>query len=122
MGHFNLSLIRSGRKKADGSKPDRNRFRSGAPNISAAGVALGCIVISGSLIGMLTSSHSQTPADDVAAQVRSQGYQCDPAVTAERDVGLSKPNSTVWTLKCGNATYRVTLVPDMSAHVVKLNR
>jgi hypothetical protein len=85
-------------------------------------VALGCVVISGSLIGMLSSLHSQTPADDVAAQVRSQGYQCDPSVTAKREVSLSKPDSTVWTLKCRNATYRVRLVPDMSAHVVKLKK
>jgi hypothetical protein len=103
-----------------GRASDQKAFGGGGPNMITEGVALRCIVISGSLIGMLSSLHSQTPADDVAAQVRSQGYQCDQPVTAKRHGGLSKPDSSVWTLKCRNAIYRVRLVPDTAAHVVKL--
>lgn len=90
--------------------------------VARAGPALKFIIISGSLIGMVSSPHSQTTADDVAAQIRSQGYQCDQPVTARRDVELSKADSAVWTLECRNATYRVRLDPDMTAHVVRLKQ
>jgi hypothetical protein len=41
------------------------------------GKALPGVTILAALIGMPCSTNSQTPADDVAAQVRSQGYRCD---------------------------------------------
>jgi hypothetical protein len=122
MDPFNLSPIRPGGKKVDSAKPNQNGLRSSTRNIGVAGLALGWVVISGFLIGIPTSLHSQTPADDLAAQVRIQGYPCDRSVTAQRDVSLSKPDSAVWTLKCRNASYRVRLVPDMSAHVEKLKK
>ena len=122
MHPFNLSPIRPGGKKVDSAKPDQNRCGNSTRNISIVGLALGWVEISGFLIGIPTSLHSQTPADDLAAQVRSQGYQCDQSVTARREVSLSKPDSAVWTLKCRNASYRVRLVPDMSAQVVKLKK
>jgi hypothetical protein len=84
-------------------------------------VVFGDVAIFGALIVMLCSSNAQTPADDVAAQVRAQGYQCDQPVTAKRDVRLSRPDSAVWILKCHNVTFRVRLDPDMAAHVKKLN-
>ena len=79
-----------------------------------------CVSIFAVLIGMPCSSRSQTPAGDVAAQVRSQGYACDEPVTAKRDVRLSKPDLAVWVLNCRNAIYRVRLYPNLAAHVVKL--
>jgi hypothetical protein len=42
-----------------------------------------------------------------------------------RDVRHSKPDSSLWVLKCRNAAYRVRLDPDMAAHVTifkKLSR
>ena len=90
--------------------------------VGCVGLALEFIIISGSLIGMVSSLHSQTPAGDVAAQIRSQGYQCDQPATARRNVKLSKADSAVWTLKCRNAAYRVRLDPDMTAHVVMLKQ
>ena len=63
------------------------------------------------LIAMPCSSNAQTAADDVAAQVRAQGYRCDQPVTAKRDVKLSKPDSAVWILKCNKVTFRVRLDP-----------
>jgi hypothetical protein len=59
-------------------------------------------------------------ADDVAAQIRSQGYQCDWPVTARRSVKRSGRDSAVWLLSCANAAYRVRLDPDMAARVTKL--
>lgn len=66
------------------------------------------------------TAHAQTPAGDIAAQVRSQGYTCDDPVTAKRNIRLSKPDEAVWVLNCRNATYGVRLDPNMAAHIVKL--
>ena len=78
------------------------------------------ILICSALIGTPYLCSAQTPATDVAAQIRSQGYVCHPPITAKRDVKRSKPDLAVWVLKCRNATYRVRLIPDMAAHVTKL--
>lgn len=72
------------------------------------------------LAGAPSSARLQTLADDVAAQVRSQGYQCDTPVSATRDVELSRPDSAVWVLKCANGSYRVRLDPGMAAGIDKL--
>ena len=61
-----------------------------------------------------------TPAAIVSDQIRQQGYACDEPRKAERDREASRPNLTVWVLTCGNATYRVTLIPDMAARVERL--
>lgn len=76
-----------------------------------------CVLMVAALIGAPRSARLQTPADDVAAQVRSQGYQCDEPLSAARDVELSRPDSAVWVLKCANATYRVRLDPGMAAGI-----
>ena len=73
-------------------------------------------------VGMPCISNAQTPAEDVAAQVRLQGYRCDQPITARRDSSLSKPNSAVWFLKCRNVSYRVRLDPDMAARITKLKK
>jgi hypothetical protein len=72
------------------------------------------------LIAVPHTCNAQTPADDVAAQIRSQGYPCDQPVTAKRDLRRSKPDSAVWVVNCKNATFRVRLDPDMAARVIKL--
>jgi hypothetical protein len=59
----------------------------------------------------------ETPVGIIAAQVRTQGHPCDEPRRAERDVRASKPNQAVWLLTCSNATYVVTLVPDMAARI-----
>jgi hypothetical protein len=71
------------------------------------------------LVAVLATSVAavEKPADIIAAQIRVQGYACDTALGARRNRRASKPNETVWTLRCSNGTYRVTLVPDMSARV-----
>ena len=72
------------------------------------------------LIGTPSTARLRTPADGVAAQVRSQGYQCEEPVSGVRDVELSRPDSAVWVLKCANATYRVRLDPGMAAGIDRL--
>jgi hypothetical protein len=59
----------------------------------------------------------ETPQNDIAAQIRRQGYTCDKPESATRDREHSKPNAAVWILKCENRSYRVRLTPDMGAAV-----
>ena len=61
-----------------------------------------------------------TPVNIISDQIRRQGYACDEPRQAERDQEASRPNLTVWILRCGNANYRVTLIPDMAARVERL--
>jgi hypothetical protein len=57
----------------------------------------------------------------LADQIRDQGYACDRAEEAHRDEALSKPDEPVWTLRCGNAVYRVRLRGGMAAEVEVLD-
>jgi hypothetical protein len=63
---------------------------------------------------------AETPQADLAAQVRIQGFACDKALGATRDAKRSKPDHPVYVLKCSNATYRVSRVPDMAAKIERL--
>jgi hypothetical protein len=72
------------------------------------------------IVGALLATPAATeenPADIIAAHIRTQGYACENALRAQRNRKASRPNETVWTLRCNNGTYRVRLVPDMAAHV-----
>jgi len=59
----------------------------------------------------------ETPVNIIAVHVRQQGYACNEPRRAERNIQASKPNEAVWTLVCENATYHVTLVPNMAARI-----
>jgi len=80
-------------------------------------VALGGIFASGDRSGLVAIAAAETAQDMLAAQVRIQGIACGKALSAKRDAKLSKPDYEVWTLKCDNATYRVSRYPDMKAKV-----
>lgn len=60
---------------------------------------------------------AEKPQDELAAQVRIQGFACDRAQGAIRDRKRSRPDYAVWVLKCSNATYRVGRAPDMLAKI-----
>jgi hypothetical protein len=62
-------------------------------------------------------AHAEKPQDELAAQVRIQGFACDKAQGAIRDSKRSRPDYAVWVLKCSNATYRVSRAPDMLAKI-----
>ena len=66
------------------------------------------------------SATEQAAATDIAAQVRLQGHRCEGSVNAQRDSGESRPDEPVWILACGNATYRIRLVPNMAAFIERL--
>lgn len=69
----------------------------------------------------LALAFDETPKEIIAAHIRMQGFACDKPVSAVRDSGHSKPNETVWLLKCENHSYRVRLVPDMAADVTPMD-
>lgn len=56
----------------------------------------------------------------IVAQMRKQGIACEGDANATHDTENSKPNETVWILKCANATYRVRLVPKPAAVVEQM--
>ena len=72
------------------------------------------------LLAAPAGAAGETPQDVLAAQIRLQGFTCDKALGAVRDRKRSKPDRPVWVLKCSNATYRVSRVPDMAAKVEPL--
>lgn len=73
-------------------------------------------------VGALSPLAAQeTPKDIIAAHIRSQGYACEGPKSAKRDLRASIPEEAVWLLKCGNASYRVRLIPDMAAIVEPLD-
>jgi len=63
------------------------------------------------------AAHAEKPQDELAAQVRTQGFACDKAQGATRDRKRSRPDYAVWVLKCSNAVYRVSRAPDMAAKI-----
>jgi hypothetical protein len=72
------------------------------------------------VLASTVAAHAQKPQDELAAQVRIQGFACDKAIGATRDNKRSKPDYAVWVLKCSNATYRVSRAPDMAAKIEPL--
>lgn len=66
-------------------------------------------------------SIGEMPRDVLAAQIRMQGFACDKALGARKDIRRSRPDYAVWVLRCGNATYRVSRAPDMAAKVEPLH-
>jgi hypothetical protein len=64
----------------------------------------------------------ESPKDDIAAQIRAQGYTCDQPQSATRDAQASKPDEQVWLLRCVGASYRIRLIPDMAARVERINQ
>jgi len=85
------------------------------------GILVGAFAIALLVSGDRVAWAQATPPETLAAQLRLQGHRCDEPVAAQQDAQLSKPDETVWNLKCGNASYRMRLTPDMAARVEKLD-
>lgn len=85
------------------------------------GILVGAFAVALVVSGDRVAWAQATPSETLAAQLRLQGHRCDEPVTAQQDAQLSKPDETVWNLKCGNASYRMRLTPDMAARIEKLD-
>jgi hypothetical protein len=80
------------------------------------------IVLAAGLSATALPAFAQTDEDAavlVATQVREQGFTCADPVSAEQQ-GVADTDA-VWVLTCGNASYRVRLVPDQAAVIEELN-
>jgi hypothetical protein len=88
------------------------------PADKAGGVPCGTPRVCGLKVSQ--ADGGDTPVGIISDHIRRQGYTCDEPRQAQRDSEASRPNLTVWVLTCGNATYRVTLIPDMAARVERL--
>jgi hypothetical protein len=60
---------------------------------------------------------AETPQGILAAQIRTQGFPCEKPLGAKQNKSRSQPDRDVWVLRCSNAKYRITRVPDMAAKV-----
>ncbi|HET6390174.1 hypothetical protein [Hyphomicrobium sp.] len=78
------------------------------------------LLLAASLVATQASAAGNFAATDLAAQVRTQGFKCDKPLSATKNEGASRPNEEVWVLDCEDASYRMTVVPDMAARVEKL--
>jgi hypothetical protein len=82
---------------------------------------LGATVLATAPFGSTANAAGQTAKDDIAAQIRIQGFACDRALRAVQDKRRSRADHEVWVLKCSNATYRFSRYPDMAAKVEVLH-
>jgi hypothetical protein len=62
----------------------------------------------------------ETPTEIIASQLRRQGFPCTSPQPAVQDRKDSSPNAAVWRLQCAEATYRITLVPNLAARVERI--
>jgi hypothetical protein len=69
------------------------------------------------VVASTVAAPAQEPLNELAAQVRLQGFACDKAQGAIRDKKRSRPDYAVWVLKCSNAVYRVGRAPDLAAKI-----
>ncbi len=72
------------------------------------------------LVAVQNVAAQASPQDLLSTQLRDQGYPCERAIGARRDVKRSRPDQAVWVVTCSDATYRMRLTPDMAAHVQRL--
>jgi len=91
--------------------------------LSTVGALGGALALNALDASLTEEAQAQTEpaASIIAVQLRKQGFACEKANGADRDSNVSRPDTPVWILDCGNATYRVELVPNMAAKVEKLD-
>ena len=82
---------------------------------------LSCVLMSVASAAAAQSQQDSIDADIVAAQVRTQGYECKMPDSVIADPNASTPDEKVWILTCEDAKYRVRLVPDMAADIEQIN-
>lgn len=89
-------------------------------SISALG---GALMLNATDTAMSPSAQAQdeSAASIIAAQIRKQGFACKTPKSATKEGQVSRPDLPVWLLDCGDASYRVQLVPNMAAKVEKID-
>jgi hypothetical protein len=80
------------------------------------------IAVSAFAFGAPSIRAQEDAKDIVAAQIRSQGYECISPQSARREPKASRPDEIVWLLQCEGATYRVRLIPHLAAKVERVDK
>ena len=91
--------------------------------LSAIGALGGALALNAtdSTLSLEAQAQNESAASIIAVQIRKQGFACDNPQSAERNEEASRPDLPVWKLNCGNAIYRVELVPNMAAKVERVD-
>ena len=83
------------------------------------------IIAFGTILQLHPAASLATEAENaevIAAQLRRQGVACTTPRSAVRDTQNSTPHEAVWQLQCDEASYLVTLVPHLGAHITPICR
>lgn len=86
----------------------------------AARASVSCALCLALLLSEPATAQQESPHEILAATVRTQGFPCDRAVSAERDPASTSSDEAAWILRCDNATYRVKLIPHQAAHIDRI--
>ncbi len=88
--------------------------------VAALGGALALNATDATLLAE-AQAQNESAASIIAVQIRKQGFACENPQSADRDATAPSPDTPVWRLNCGNAIYRVELVPNMAAKVERVD-
>ncbi len=114
-------LLHRGERDASRQQTNRGRGVGRSLGLSILGLGFAAVTLPDAWGPIPASSKALAQENEIiAAQIRKQGFACEKPARAERQSQRSKPNETVWVLKCGNATYRVRLVPKMAADIERV--
>ncbi len=91
--------------------------------LSAIGALGGALALNATVatLSLEAQAQNESAASIIAVQIRKQGFTCDNPQSADRDSTSPSPDTPVWRLNCGNAIYRVELVPNMAAKVERVD-
>jgi hypothetical protein len=71
---------------------------------------------------VIEAAAPDTPVEIMSTRAWRLGYACHAPRRAIRDNQTSRPRDAVWILTCGNAAYRVILIPGAAAHVERIEK
>ena len=80
--------------------------------------ALCAVLASG---GSAWAQDGEIAIEDIAVQLRSQGFAWENPRDAVRDACASRPDEAAWTIQCDGQKYRVRFVLDMAAQVERID-
>jgi hypothetical protein len=92
--------------------------------IMRSSLALLALVAAATLVSPAARADNglEPPMDLLASQLRDQGFECKNPKKAKEEPKESAPHETVWLVDCDDASYRMTVVPDLAAKVQKLDK
>ena len=81
-------------------------------------LGLTAIAILAPIAAEAASSRNET----LRATLRQNGHECGRVISAQKDMGRSNQNRTIWYVDCDDARYQLRYNGDSTAQVVPLLR